>query len=50
MKFETYAMDWLGKQELIKSTKKTTRQALVVYILPVIGEKEIGSVLKFRTV
>lgn len=44
MKFETYAMDWLGKQGLIKSTKKTTRQALDVYILPVIGEKEIADI------
>jgi len=40
MKFETYARDWFRKQDLIKSTKKTTRQALDVYILPVIGGKE----------
>ncbi len=44
MKFETYARDWFRKQDLIKSTKKTTRQALDLYILPVIGEKEIADV------
>jgi len=44
MKFETYARDWFRKQDLIKSTKKTTRQALDVYILPVIGAKEIADV------
>ena len=44
MKFETYARDWFRKQDLIKSTKKTTRQALDVYILPVIGGKEISDV------
>lgn len=44
MKFETYARDWFRKHDLIKSTKKTTRQALDVYILPVVGTKEITDV------
>ena len=44
MKFETYARDWFRKQDLIKSTKKTTRQALDVYIFPVIGAKEIADI------
>lgn len=44
MKFEEYAWEWLDRQVLIKSTRKTTRQALDVYILTVIGNTEIEEI------
>lgn len=44
MKFEQYARDWLARQTLVKSTRKTTRQSLEVYAFPVIGQKEIADI------
>ena len=45
MTFETYARAWLEKQEFIKRTRKTTRQALEVYSFPVIGNKELTDII-----
>ena len=44
MTFETYAREWLERQNFIKSTRKWTRQGLEVYSYPVIGGKEITEV------
>lgn len=44
MKFEDYTGTWLDNQNLIKSTRKTTRQALDIYILPVIGSVELEDI------
>lgn len=44
MKFEEYARDWLVRQELIKSSRKTTRQALEVYCFPAIGDIDIANI------
>lgn len=44
MNFEKYARGWLDRQYLIKSTRKTTRQTLDVYILPVIGDTELEEI------
>ena len=44
MTFETYAWDWLERQNFIKSTRKHARQGLEVYSFPVIGGKEITEI------
>lgn len=44
MKFEEYARDWLNRQDLIKSTLKTTRQALEIYCFPAIGDIDIANI------
>ena len=44
MTFETYAREWLERQNFIKSTRKWTRQGLEIYTFPVIGGKEITEV------
>ena len=44
MKFEPYAREWLSRQTLIKSTRKTTRQSMEVYAFPVIGQLEIADI------
>ncbi len=44
MTFETYAREWLERQNFIKSTHKTSRQSLEVYTFPVIGDMEIAQI------
>lgn len=43
MKFENYARDWLERQTLSKSMRKTTRQS-VDYICRGIGELELSAI------
>ena len=44
MTFEEYSRIWLEKQNLVKSTRKTTRQILENYCFTVIGSMNISDV------